>query len=62
MSAAEKKGLPTHAERPDLYDGSDGLSHGPDQKNPVGVPSRLRALMVDRQAKAEPKRASRPKI
>ena len=59
MRAAAKKNLPSHAERPDLYDDFDGLSHAPDWKNPVGVPSRLQALIADRQAKAEPKRPAR---
>ncbi len=59
MSTPAKKGLPSRAERPDLYDGFDGLRHAPKRENPIGVPSRLQALMAERQANAEPEKTTR---
>lgn len=59
MRAAAKKGLPSHAERPDLYDDFDGLSHAPGWNNPVGIPGRLQALIAERQAKVGPKKPAR---
>ncbi|MGE8127728.1 hypothetical protein ACQKQD_12200 [Methylobacterium sp. NPDC080182] len=59
VSTAVKKGLPSPAERPDLYDAFDGLQHAPEFKNPVSIPGRLQALMAERQAKAEPQKPVR---
>lgn len=39
------RGLPSPADRPDLYDGFDGLDHPAGWENPVQIPERLRTLM-----------------
>ncbi len=44
------QGLPSPAERPDLYDGFDGAERPAGWKNPVGTPERIEHLLARRSA------------